>query len=177
MDDRDSDEDTDRRSRPTVAEIRHHRRTVPRGISVLPDDAPAPEPDFSWPLEPDRHDAEILRRAGRDPEDPVRPAEITAIVRMLGGEIARLRIVVEGSERRPGLTQTVEDHTRVIGPARTAASWALRGTVAAVLVVGGFLYQRGAAEQHITDEIGALTDKVGRLERQVEHLTSKDSKQ
>lgn len=173
--DPDDEEDTDRR--PTAAELRRHRRTVPGGTPILPGemDASEDEPAFEWPAAPSRRDAEVLRRANRDPGEPVSPAEISAIVHQLAARLREefSRLLTQGPQDLTAdlaeLRKTVADHGQVIGPARSAASWALRGAVAAVLIVGGFLYKRGADEQHITDEIQALTDKVHRLETQIDH--------
>lgn len=177
--DREPDDKADTDRRPTAAELRRHHWTAPRGIPALADEPPPPEPDFDWPLAPDPEDAEVLRRAGRDPGIAAHPAEVSAIVRRLRREFERMlaaRADTADAERLERVERQVADHSQVIGPARTAASWALRGTVAAVLVVGGFLYKRGSDEQRITDQIQVLAEKVGRLETQVERIQTKENK-
>lgn len=188
--DRDDDEDTGRR-RPTDAERRHHAKSYPLGMPILPelDVEPENEDDFGSPYDdpivPTRRDAEAVKRSGRDPDEPVRTIEVSAMFRGFGrallahldrkyekplGDVRRLVAVVEGTTGRPGLGDTVAAHAQIVGPARTAASWALRGTVAAVLVLGGFLYKRGSDEQHAADEIQTLRRDVAKLEAEILQL-------
>lgn len=167
------DEDTDRR-RPTAAEMRHHRRTVPGGTPILPECDPDPdEPEFPWPAAPDRLDAEVLRRAGRDPDDPVRPAEVSAIVRELA---KRLR-----AEFSSLLTQVPQDIAgqiekrvavleRDFDPVRRVGRWAAGGALVALIAVVTFVYQRGRDEQHVTDELIRLGGLVDKLEKKIDQL-------
>lgn len=174
-DDPDDEEDTDRRQRPTAAQLRRHVRTVPGGIPILEPVEPAPEPDFEWPVTPDRRDAEVLRRAARDPDDPVRPAEISAIVHKL---VAKMR-----NELSELLTQVpadiagqVEKRVAVLerdfDPVRRIGRWAAGAALAAIVAVGGFLYQRGRDEQHVTDELARLGTLVEKLEKKLEQQTT-----
>lgn len=160
------DEDTDRRHLPTPAQVRHHRRTVPGGIPVLEPLDPTPNPDaeldINWPVAPDRHDAEVLRRGGRDPDDPVRPAEVSAILRQI---VKRLRDEFGASADLEKRVATLE---RDIDPVRRIGRWAAGAALAAIVAVGGFLYQRGRDEQHVTDELQRLTTLVDKLETKIE---------
>jgi outer membrane murein-binding lipoprotein Lpp len=165
--DPDDEEDTDRR-RPTAAELRRHRRTVPGGVpAVAPSDPPDAEPDFEWPVTPDRRDAEVLRRAARDPEDPVRPAEISAIVHKLA---ARLREEVSRllTDQPQDLNKRVGALERDFEPVRRLGKWAAGVALGAALAIGAFLYRRGADEQRIADEIKAARDKAERCELKID---------
>lgn len=183
----DPDEDAPTPRAPTRAELRRHRETYPE-MPVLQgegDDEDTPDVNsiYDDPIRVTRRDHEAARRAGRG-DEPVTSVELSAIIRRLesriyerirrdhGRTMDRLADAIDGVGDQPGLIRTVASHSEVIGPARRTASWALRGVVAAFLLVGGFLYKRGADEQHVTDEIQALTDKVNRLERI--HETQKD---
>lgn len=177
-DDPDDEEDTDRRRRPTAAELRHHRRTVPGGIAVLAELEPAPaeppEPEFSWPAAADHRDAEALRRAGRDPDDPVRPAEVSAIVRQLAKRLrdefsalltdAPRDIAAAVNERFDKLEARLAPLERDFEPHRRFAKWVAGIAGAALLAVGVFLYHRGADEQRVTDKLQQLERDIWRVE-------------
>lgn len=182
------------RHRPTVAEQRRHAKSYPLGLPILPEfDVDVEETEgtedfgspYDGPIIPTRRDAEAVRRANRDPDDPVRAIDISAMFRGFGRAllariraehadtvriVGRLRDAIEGTRDEPGLEKTVAGHGLVVGPARTAASWALRGTVAAVIVLGAFLYKRGSDEQRVIDEIQTLSRKVERMESQIDQL-------
>jgi hypothetical protein len=184
----DDPDDTDTPRRPTLAELRQHRWTYPRGVPALavePDDMPESEGSlYDEPIRPSRRDVEACQRAGREPDAHVRSIELSAVLRVLESRhrqicsvqqetaqtVNRLCSEVDGTPGRPGLTETVADHTEVIRPVRATASWALRGTIAAIIVVGGFLYQRGSAEQHTTDELTTLKRDYERLEKKFDAL-------
>ena len=178
-DDPDGLEDTPTPTRhPTAAELRRHRRTVPRGTPILPalDDAPVHDPDdveTEWPAAADPRDAEILRRAGRDPTEPAMPAEITAIVRRLRRELREeLQAVAQDPKALGELRTELEALRREFEPHRKFGRWVAGIAGAALLAVGVFLYHRGADEQHVTDEIRRVDEKVDRCLNQI----SKDTK-
>lgn len=125
-----------------------------------------PEPvDFEWPLESDRADAEVLRRAGRDPAAPVAPAEVSAIVRQIVG---RLREEFGRFRMPDGLEQRLAELEKDFEPHRKFGKWVAGLAATAIVGTGYFLYHRGADEQHITDQIQTLTETVHRLERHLE---------
>lgn len=177
-DDTDDEEDTDRRRRPTAAELRHHRRTVPGGIAVVadlePEPAEPPELEVPWPAVPDRHDAEALRRSGRDPADPVRPAEVSAIVRQLARKLrdefsvlladAPRDIAAAVNERLDKFEARLAPLERDFEPHRRFAKWVAGIAGAALLAVGVFLYHRGADEQRVTDKLQQLERDIWRVE-------------
>lgn len=165
------DEDTDRR-RPTAAELRHHRRTVPGGIPALAEpELESLEPEFPWPTAPDRLDAEVLRRANRDPEDPVRPAEVSAIVRELAkrlrAEFSSLLTAVPAD-----IAGQIEKRVAVLekdfGPHRIFGKWVAGIAATALVAIGYFLYHRGQEEQHVTDELIRLGGLVDKLEKKID---------
>lgn len=163
MDDHDpDDEDTDRRHLPTPAQVRHRRHTVPGGIPVAD---PKPDP-FDWPVA-DSVDAEVLRRAGRDPDVAVTPAEISAIVRRLE---ARLRDGFR-APRDDGLRAEFETLRRDFEPHRRFGKWVAGIAGAALIAVVVFAYQRGRDEQHVADEMQRLTKLVDKLETKIEQQT------
>jgi hypothetical protein len=186
--DRDDEDDTDRR--PTAAELARHQRTHPhvvpaiQGQDVVAFDEDDDEDDSApYDEQPNARDIAQLKRSGRDTDAPVTAIELSAMLRGLAKplrrQLRRLRHVVDGdgSKERPGLVATVASHAQVIGPARSAASWALRGTIAAVLVVGGFLYWRGRDEQRVIDELAAVRKDNERFERVINQLVqNKDPK-
>lgn len=157
-----------------------------------PDGAEDIDSPYEEPIVPTRRDAEAVRRANRDPDDPVRTIDLSAIFRAFGRAllkrmraeraetaktVARLQATLDGAPGAPGLTATVANHAQVVGPARTAARWAAGGAAAAVVAVLAFAYGRGAQEQHVTDEIQSLHHQVERLEKQLdEALKHKDSR-
>lgn len=178
MDDHDrDDEDTDRR-RPTAAELRRHKRTVPGGIPVLPEPGPtAAEPSFEWPF-PDHVDAEVLRRAGRDPSEPAAPAEISAIVRRLEERLltAFRTLTPQDVDKRLDATECrlgALEHD--IDPVRRLGKWAAGMALGAALAIGAFLYRRGADEQRVADDIKAVREKAERCETKIDsHLNLKE---
>lgn len=165
-------------------------------MPILPEwdiDDPADSEDIDSPYEesiaPTRRDAEAVKRANRDPDDPVRTIELSAIFRAFGRSmlkriraeradtlrtVARLRDTLDGSQGTPGLVATVANHAQVVGPARTAARWAAGGAAAAVVAVLAFAYGRGAQEQHVTDEIQGLRHQVEYLQGQLDHLRNQN---
>lgn len=169
----DSDQD-DTPRRPTAAELRRHKQTVPRGIPALadPDALPEPvEPDFAWPVEPDRRDAEVLRRAGRDPNVPVSPAEISAIVHKLAerlrDEMGRLLTQVP-ADIAGQIEKRVEVLEKDFGPHRVFGKWVAGIAATALVAIGYFLYHRGQDEQHVTDELARLGGLVDKLEKKID---------
>ena len=85
-------------------------------------------------------------------------------------ELAEIREVIEGDgKKKPGLAAQVEDHEKVVAPTRRIANWAAGGAIAAVLVVGGFLYHRGSDEQAVTDRLQQLERTSERCERLLYH--------
>jgi hypothetical protein len=171
------DEDTDRR-RPTAAE-RHHRRSYPLGVPVRPPEVPseaAPDADFDWPAALDRLDAEVPRRAGRDPDEPAARAEISAIARQL---VARLRLLTDAPQdlnrRLVALEGRLGPLERDFEPVRRLGKWAAGVALGAALAIGAFLYRRGADEQRVADEINEVRDHAARLQHQIDSFqTSKE---
>ncbi len=175
------------------------RHSWPRGVPAFPpgpDDPPELDTGdvgslYDEPIRPARRDLEAVHRAERDPGTPVMPTELSAVLRRLEwriyqrvrGErqelvrtVDRLCVAIDGLPGQPGLAATVASHGQVVGPARSAASWALRGVVAAVLVIGAWLYHRGGAEQLVTDEIRRVDEKADRCLNQIWKQNSKDTK-
>lgn len=167
--DDDDEEDTDRQRRPTAAELRHHRRTVPGGIPALDLDAPPVlDPPFDWPLAADPVDAEVLRRAGRDPTEPAMPAEISAIIRQLD---RRFREAFEAMVARgvdPKVLARISKLEVDFEPHRRFGKWVAGVAATALVAVGVFLYHRGQDEQHVTDELQRLGALVDKLEHRVD---------
>lgn len=170
------DDPDDPPRRPTAAELRHHRRTIPRGVPALPDDTPVEpvEPDFEWPAEPDRRDAEVLRRGNRDPEEPVRPAEVSAIVRQLARKMREefSRLLTDAPrDAIAALDERLDRFERDFEPHRKFGKWVAGVAGAALVAVGFFLYHRGRDEQAVTDKQQHLEERLDRLERRIDSQT------
>lgn len=188
-----SDDEARTPRRPTMAELRHHRRTYPQMPVIAEPDlegGPSDQIDslYNEPIRPTARDADACRRAGVDPDERVRAIDLSAMMKLLEWRIYQrvqvdhqrvadtLERLVETVEGDGGLVKTVAEHGHVIRPVRSTASWALRGTVAAIIVLGGFLYQRGSAEQHVTDEIQTQRRDYERLQAEVKELRIQISK-
>jgi len=180
------DPDHPTRRLPTDAERRKHLRSWPRGIPVVaaPDLPEADDGDdtaspYDEPLVATRRDWDAIHRSDRDPSAPVMPMELSAVIRRLERRLLKQHRELGTTVQLLGgtvgqLGETVAAHAQVVGPARQAASWALRGTVVAVLAAAAFLYHRGGDEQHVTDEIQTLRRQVDRLESQLDQLRTQN---
>ncbi len=135
----------------------------------------APEPadpvPFAWPTVADRVDAEVLRRASRDPSEPVVPAEISQIVRQLADKLREeFRTLVAQAPWDDTLATRLAQLERDFEPHRRFGKWVAGVAGAALLAVGIFLYHRGQSEQLVTDEIKAVREKADRCETKIDQL-------
>lgn len=79
-------------------------------------------------------------------------------------EVARLAAVIDGTAKTDGLVKTVADHDRVVVPTGRIAKWAAGIAFTVAVAVGAFLYQRGAYEQKINDEMQQLQRDLSRID-------------
>lgn len=163
--------------RPSAAERRLYRRTHPHGVDVvrMPDEQLSIDEEipFDWTTEPSRPDAEGLRRASRDPDQPVAPAELSAIIRQVARRLRREMQEVL-AQAPADLVAKVEQRIATLekdfAPVRQIGRWAAGAALAALVAVVGFVYHRGQDEQHVTDELTRLGGLVDKLENKIAQL-------
>ncbi|HEU4727698.1 MAG TPA: hypothetical protein VFT22_07410 [Kofleriaceae bacterium] len=168
--------------RPTAAQRRRHAQSYPLGMPILAqpdadqddeDDVPSP---WDAPTAPSRRDADAVNRAGRDPDEPVRPIELSALMRRLERRM-NLRLV----ESQGAIAQAVESRIapleRDFRPVRAFARWALGVAAGAIVAVIVFAYSRGAAEQHVTDELQTLREQTRELKIELAQLRNQNIKE